>query len=29
VTESMVGALALDCPVEIEIGSGQNWLEAH
>ncbi len=29
VTDGMVGALALDCPIEIEIGLGANWLEAH
>lgn len=29
VTEGMVGALELDCPIEIEIGIGDNWLEAH
>ncbi|TVP79791.1 MAG: DNA polymerase I [Puniceicoccaceae bacterium] len=29
VTEAMVGALELDCPIEVEIGLGQNWLEAH
>jgi DNA polymerase-1 len=29
-TESkMKGALKLDVPIEIEIGSGKNWLEAH
>nr|MBC8188948.1 DNA polymerase I [Puniceicoccaceae bacterium] len=29
VTEGMVGALELACPIEIEIGLGDNWLEAH
>ncbi len=29
VTEGMVGALELACPIEIEIGIGDNWLEAH
>ena len=29
VTEGMVGALELACPIEIEIGTGNNWLEAH
>lgn len=29
VTKGMVGALKLDCPIEIEIGIGDNWLEAH
>jgi DNA polymerase-1 len=29
VTEGMVGALELACPIEIEIGVGDNWLEAH
>ncbi|NBB80515.1 MAG: DNA polymerase I [Verrucomicrobia bacterium] len=29
VTDGMVGALELDCPIEIEIGLGANWLEAH
>ena len=29
VTEAMVGALELACPIEIEIGIGGNWLEAH
>ncbi len=29
VTEGMVRALELDCPIEIEIGIGENWLEAH
>jgi DNA polymerase-1 len=27
--KDMTEALALDCPIEIEIGVGQNWLEAH
>ncbi|NCG08255.1 MAG: DNA polymerase I [Verrucomicrobia bacterium] len=29
ITEGMTQALPLDCPVEIDIGIGQNWLEAH
>jgi DNA polymerase-1 len=29
VSECMIGALELPCPIEIEIGLGQNWLEAH
>ena len=29
VTEGMVGALELACPIEVEIGIGENWLEAH
>ena len=29
VTDGMVGALELACPIEIELGSGDNWLEAH
>ena len=29
VTQGMVGALELACPIEIEIGIGSNWLEAH
>lgn len=29
VTESMQSALELKCPLEIEIGIGDNWLEAH
>ncbi len=29
VSEGMVGALELACPIEIEIGLGDNWLEAH
>ncbi len=29
VTEGMIKALELDCPIEIEIGIGENWLEAH
>lgn len=29
VTEGMVHALELACPIEIEIGLGDNWLEAH
>ena len=27
--KEMVGAIQLDCPLEIEIGIGENWLEAH
>ncbi|MEC8332525.1 MAG: DNA polymerase I, partial [Verrucomicrobiota bacterium] len=29
VTDGMVGALELACPIEVEIGIGKNWLEAH
>ncbi|MDA9317254.1 DNA polymerase, partial [Puniceicoccaceae bacterium] len=29
VTEGMVGALEMACPIEVEIGLGDNWLEAH
>lgn len=29
VIKGMVGALELACPIEIEIGIGDNWLEAH
>lgn len=29
VTESMTQALPLECPIEIEIGLGHNWIEAH
>jgi DNA polymerase-1 len=29
VTEGMVHALPLNCPIEVEIGIGHNWLEAH
>ena len=29
VTESMQQALQLDCPIEVDIGFGDNWLEAH
>jgi DNA polymerase-1 len=29
VTESMQQALQLDCPIEVDIGLGDNWLEAH
>ncbi|MGB0409370.1 MAG: DNA polymerase I [Opitutales bacterium] len=29
VNEGMVGALELACPIEIEMGAGDNWLEAH
>lgn len=29
VTEGMKKALALKCPIEIDIGLGDNWLEAH
>lgn len=28
-SKGMTQALQLDCPVEIDIGIGQNWLEAH
>ena len=29
VSQCMIGALELPCPIEIEIGMGENWLEAH
>src|SRR4051812_26493304 len=29
VAERMSGAIKLDVPIEVEIGSGKNWLEAH
>ena len=29
VSQGMIGALELPCPIEIEIGLGENWLEAH
>jgi DNA polymerase-1 len=29
VTEGMKNALDLKCPIEIDIGIGDNWLEAH
>jgi DNA polymerase-1 len=29
VRRCMVGALDLGVPLEVEIGSGANWLEAH
>jgi DNA polymerase-1 len=29
VTVGMVGAIELACPIEVEIGIGENWLEAH
>lgn len=29
ITPGMTEALSLDCPIEIEIGVGNNWLEAH
>jgi len=29
VEDGMTNALELDCPVEIEMGAGSNWLEAH
>ena len=29
VTEGMIGALKLACPIEIDMGIGDNWLEAH
>ena len=29
VSQGMIGALELPCPIEIEIGMGENWLEAH
>ena len=27
--DKMINAIKLDCPIEIEIGLGNNWLEAH
>jgi len=27
--EKMVNAIELNCPIEIDIGLGNNWLEAH
>jgi len=29
VEEKMKSAIALDVPIEVEIGTGENWLEAH
>ncbi len=29
ITERMTNAVAMDVPLEVEIGTGQNWLEAH
>ena len=29
VIDGMVGALELACPIEVEIGIGENWLDAH
>lgn len=29
VSEGMRHALPLNCPIEVEIGAGENWLEAH
>jgi DNA polymerase I len=29
VVEKMVGAIPMDVPIEAEVGSGVNWLEAH
>ncbi|MDB6124967.1 MAG: polymerase [Pedosphaera sp.] len=29
VAEKMSGAIKLDVPIEVEMGSGRNWLEAH
>jgi DNA polymerase-1 len=29
VTNKMKNALKLDCPVDVEIGMGANWFEAH
>ena len=29
VSEKMRGALALNVPIEVEVGTGKNWLEAH
>lgn len=29
VQEKMVNALTLNVPIEVEVGTGINWLEAH
>ena len=29
IAEAMKTALPLDCPIEVEMGTGENWLEAH
>ena len=29
IKKAMIGALELPCPIEIDIGIGENWLEAH
>jgi DNA polymerase-1 len=29
VVENMKHALKLDVPIEVEVGTGRNWLEAH
>ncbi|MCL4129878.1 UNVERIFIED_CONTAM: hypothetical protein GTU68_015119 [Idotea baltica] len=29
IEEAMKTALPLDCPIEVEMGTGENWLEAH
>lgn len=29
IEECMKTALPLDCPIEVELGTGENWLEAH
>ena len=29
IEEAMKGALPLECPIEVEMGTGENWLEAH
>ncbi|MEL7496031.1 MAG: DNA polymerase I [Planctomycetota bacterium] len=29
IEEAMKTALPLECPIEVEMGTGQNWLEAH
>lgn len=29
IEQAMKTALPLDCPIEVEMGTGQNWLEAH
>ena len=29
ITDKMKNAIPLDVPIEVEIGVGENWLEAH
>ena len=29
IQELMIGALPLSVPMEVEVGTGQNWLQAH